>query len=251
MASRSTGKTDRIHPRAVIKALLIALALIVLVFPHVLARFFFRHAPFSRYFLQLSTWLAGVDVQRRGDQLRRDVLYIVNHVSWLDILILGGQSGCAFVAKADMDNWPLLGWMARLNNTVYVRRDKRLDAAAQRDAIQNALLSQQAVALFPEGTTSNGLELLPFRSSLFASVSPPPEGIAIQPVAIDYGAQAQEIAWVDEEPVGQNALRVMGRKGRMAVTLHFLAPLDHADFNDRKAMSAHSWAEITAALGLN
>jgi lyso-ornithine lipid O-acyltransferase len=142
----------------------------------------------------------------------------------------------------------VIGWLATLNNSVYVQRENRLDVGAQRDAIQAALLTRQAIALFPEGTTADGRALLPFRSSLVASVTPPPEGISIQPVAIDYGPIAPEIAWVDDEAVGINALRVMGRKGRIPVTLHFLEPLDHADFADRKAIAAHSRAEIEAAL---
>ena len=184
----------------------------------------------------------------RGTPVKRDVLYIANHVSWLDILTLSGHTGCAFVAKADMIDWPILGWMASLNNSVYVARDNRLDVGAQKVAIQTALLTSQPIALFPEGTTANGRELLPFRSSLLATVAPPPSGITIQPVAIDYGAIAPDIAWTDDESVGVNALRIMGRKDRLDVTLHFLEPLDHADFADRKAMAKHSRDEIAAAL---
>lgn len=250
MASQSIARAERTHPRAYMRVIMIAVALLLAAPLHLIVRRFTYFSPFSRLFLRFSAWAAGVDIHIKGERLQRDVLYIANHVSWLDILTLSGRTGCAFVAKADMDPWPIIGWMARLNNSVYVQRDKRLDVGAQRDAIQAALSTHQAIALFPEGTTANGRELLPFRSSLVASVTPPPEGIAIQPVAIDYGTAASEIAWVDEEPVGVNALRVMSRKERLPVTLHFLEPLDHADFDNRKAIAAHSRAEIAAALGL-
>ncbi len=250
MASLSIAKTERTHPRAFLRVLAMAVALLVILAPHIIVRRFTCFSPFSRLFLRFSAWAAGVDIHIKGKRLQRDVLYIANHVSWLDILVLSGRTGCAFVAKADMDPWPVIGWMARLNNSVYVQRDKRLDVGAQKDAIQAALATHQAIALFPEGTTANGQELLPFRSSLVASVTPPPEGIAIQPVAIDYGPFASEIAWVEDEPVGVNALRVMSRAGRFPVTLHFLDPLNPADFNDRKAIAAHSRAEIAAALRL-
>ncbi len=183
-----------------------------------------------------------------GQAVKQDVLYIANHVSWLDILTLAGHTGCAFVAKADMIDWPVLGWMASLNNSVYIARDNRLDVGAQKIAIETALLTGQPIALFPEGTTANGRELLPFRSSLLATVAPPPSGITIQPVAIDYGSIAPEIAWTDDESVGVNALRIMGRAKPLDVALHFLPPLDHADFADRKAMAAHSRDQIAAAL---
>jgi lyso-ornithine lipid O-acyltransferase len=229
---------------------LMAGALLVLLPLHLLVRRFTRFSPFSRLFLRFCAWASGVDIRIEGPRLLRSVLYIANHVSWLDILILSGRTGCAFVAKADMAPWPVIGWLATLNNSVYVQRENRLDVGAQRDAIQAALQTRQAIALFPEGTTGSGDVLLPFRSSLVASVTPPPEGIAIQPVAIDYGALAPDIAWVGEETFGANALRVLARPGRFVVTLRFLEPLDHADFNDRKAIAAHSRSEIAAALGL-
>jgi lyso-ornithine lipid O-acyltransferase len=164
-------------------------------------------------------------------------------------LVLAGKSSTAFVAKADMESWPVLGWLATQNNTVYVKREDPRDVKNQANDLQKALLSKQPVTLFPEGTTANGLELLPFRSSLIAAVVPAPPGISIQPVAIDYGDLAADIAWTDVESVGNNALRVMGQRWRIPVTLHFLPPLDQADFGDRKAIAAHSRAEIAGALG--
>jgi lyso-ornithine lipid O-acyltransferase len=250
MASLSIARADIIHPRAWFRVGLMACALILCLPFHLIVRQFTHFSPFSRLFLRFAAWAAGVDIRITGPRVLRDVLYIANHVSWLDILVLSGRTGCAFVAKADMAPWPLIGWMATLNNSVYVQRENRLDVGAQKAAIQTALATRQAITLFPEGTTANGLALLPFRSSLIASVTPPPEGITIQPVAIDYGGLASDIAWVEEEPFGRNALRVLGRRGRFPVTLHFLAPLDHADFEDRKAIAAHSRAEIVSALKL-
>lgn len=245
-----TEKTERTHPRAYFRVFLIALGLIVMVLPHVIVRRFTYFSPFSRLFLRYAAWAVGVDIHLKGKERRhlRQVLYIANHVSWLDIFVLSGRTGCAFVAKADMAPWPVIGWLATLNNSVYVQRDNRLDVGSQKSAIQAALMTRQAIALFPEGTTADGKALLPFRSSLVAAVSPPPEGITIQPVAIDYGCVAADIAWVGDEGIGANALRLLSRKGRFSVVLHFLEPLDHADFADRKAIAAHSRAEIEAAL---
>lgn len=179
------------------------------------------------------------------------MLYIANHVSWLDIAVLGGKTGSAFVAKADMADWPVLGWMATFNNSVYVSREKRRNAGAQAQMVQAALLTGQPLTLFPEGTTGDGRELLTFRSSLLAAVAPPPPGIAIQPVAIDYGPAAPDIAWTGDESVGKNALRLMSRKKRLGVTLHFMKPIDHDLFADRKAISAQARDEIAAALGMS
>lgn len=248
MASRSIARAERTHPRAWGRVARIAIALALLLPVHAVWRLFRLRSPWPRLFLQFAGKSAGADVTVTGTPLRRDVLYIANHVSWLDILVLAGKTGSAFVAKADMAPWPVIGWLATLNNSVYVAREQRLDVHAQALAMKTALETGQPLTLFPEGTTGDGRELLAFRSSLVASVTPPPQGISIQPVAIDYGPPAPDIAWIDDEPVGHNALRVMSRATRLPVTLHFLEPLDHADFPHRKAIAEHSRAAIARKL---
>ncbi len=248
IAKAETGSLGA-RARAWLRVALIVSLLLIIIVPHLLWRVFNIRSPFATWFLRGSGWVAGARVTVLGTPSKEDRLYIANHLSWLDILILSGRTGTAFVAKSDMENWPVFGWMANQNNTVYVKRGQVLDAHNQATSLQTALLTGQPVTLFPEGTTAGGRELLPFRSSLIAAVVPAPEGISIQPVAIDYGHLAGEIAWTDDESVGKNALRVMGKFSRIPVTLHFLAPLDHADFGDRKAIAAHSRAEIAAALG--
>lgn len=248
MASRSIARAERTHPRAWGRVARIAIALALLLPVHAVWRLFRLRSPWPRLFLQFAGKTAGADVNVTGTPLKCDVLYIANHVSWLDILVLAGKTGSAFVAKADMAPWPVIGWLATLNNSVYVAREQRLDVHAQALAVKAALETGQPLTLFPEGTTGDGRELLAFRSSLVASVTPPPQGISIQPVAIDYGLPAPDIAWIDDEPVGHNALRVMSRAARLPVTLHFLEPLDHADFPHRKAIAAHSREAIARKL---
>lgn len=228
----------------------VALCLMVCLPLHGLWSLLRLHSPWPRLFLRSAAFCCGVSIHVEGQRLLNGVLYIANHVSWLDILVLAGRTGSAFVAKADMAPWPVLGWLATLNNSVYVQREARLDVGAQAAAIKIALETGQPLTLFPEGTTGNGLSLLPFRSSLIAAVTPPPPGIAMQPVAIDYGDAAPVIAWTDDESVGHNALRVLARPGRMPVTLRFLPPLPSDDFTHRKAIAAHSRDAITQALRL-
>ncbi len=252
MASRSIARADPASAaRAWFRIGAIALVLAVVILPHLLWRLFDRRSPLAGLFLGTAAKIAGADVRVTGQPIRRNALYIANHVSWLDILTLAGRTRCAFVAKADMKPWPLIGWLTTSNNTVYVERESRQKAHHQATALQSALLSGQPITLFPEGTTNDGRQLFTFRSSLIAAVTPAPEQISIQPVAIDYGAVAGDIAWVGDESFGANALRLLGRRGRFPVTLHFLAPLSHADFADRKAIAAHSRAEIAAALGVS
>lgn len=250
MASRSIAKAERVHPRAWLRIAAIVAVLLVFILPHMVWRLFDKKSPIAGLFLKSVGWIAGADVTIRGTPVRTKALYIANHISWLDVPALAGQTGCAFVAKADMKPWPLIGWLTTSNNTVYVEREARHTAHHQATALQRGLLSGQPITLFPEGTTADGSALLPFRSSLISAVTPAPDEISIQPIALDYGPIVGEIAWVGEESFGANALRVLSRPGRFPVRIHFLAPLSHADFADRKAIAAHSRAEIAAALGL-
>ena len=207
-------------------------------------------SPWPRRFLRDAGRLAGARVTIRGVPQTANVLFVSNHLSWLDILIVAGTTGSAFVARADMAPWPVIGWLASLNRSVYVARERRSTVDAQAAAIRAALANGQPLTLFPEGTPANGLALLPFRSALLAAVASPPAGIAIQPVAIDYGRCAAEIAWIDDESFGKNALRILAKRDAIDVTIHFLEPLGDESVSDRKVMTAQCQAAIAAALGL-
>jgi 1-acyl-sn-glycerol-3-phosphate acyltransferase len=200
-------------------------------------------------FLGYATACCGVRVRVEGAPLRGKVLVAANHVSWLDILVLGGAAPVAFVARADVEAWPLVGWAAGLNGTIFVARDVRSSVRGQADALREALAQGCAVALFPEGTTEGGHFVLPFRASLFASLFPPLAGVSVQPVAINYGAAVAEIAWVGDESFGANAKRILSRPGTIPVTLRFLAPIDPHEAGDRKALAARSQEEVAQALG--
>lgn len=189
----------------------------------------------------------GARVRVEGSPLPRDVLFVANHLSWFDILTVGGATGAAFVAKDVIAGWPVIGWLCRVGGTIFIDRASRGAARGQADALARALASGRPAAFFPEGTTGDGRTLAPFRASLFASVAPPPPGVRIQPVAIDYGPAAAELAWPDEESAAANALRLIGRNGALPVTLRFLAPFDPAGM-DRKAISATAHAAVAAAL---
>ncbi|CAN5254188.1 lysophospholipid acyltransferase family protein [soil metagenome] len=214
------------------------LLLMACVPPHVFMRLLTGNSSWPRRFLGAAGWLCGVRVRMTGQRLTRDVFFIANHVSWIDILALGGATGAAFVSRDDVAGWPVVGWLARQNNTLFVSRAERGAVHGQIGQLRAAMERHQPVALFPEGTTSNGHALLPFKPPLFAVLLPPPRAIRVQPVLIDYGAATDEIAWVDDEPAGSNALRVLSRRGTIALTLHFLAPFDPGAHPDRKALAA-------------
>lgn len=173
---------------------------------------------------------------------------LANHVSWIDILALGGATGAAFVSHDGVARWPVIGWLAAQNNTLFVARERRGALSGQLDALRAALLGHQPVALFPEGTTSDGSRLLPFKPSLLAVLLPPPRAVMIQPVHIDYGVETPAIAWHGDEAAGTNAKRVLGRKGPVIVTLRFLAPFDPAACADRKVIAAMARERIAQSI---
>lgn len=234
--------------RLTVRVLAMLCTLLACVPLHYLWRLARRPSPWPRRFLGAIGRIAGMRARVIGTPLRRDVLFLANHLSWLDIMVLAGASGTAFVSKDEVGRWPVAGWLARLNRTVFVARAARGTVREQADALRAALVSGQPVALFPEGTTDGGPTLLPFRASLLASLFPPLPRVRVQPVALDYGPAAHDIAWVGEEGALANVKRILSRPGTVPVTIHFLEPIDPAAAGDRKALAEQSRAEILAEL---
>ena len=174
------------------------------------------------------------------------MFFVANHLSWIDILLLGGATGCAFISKDGVQRAPLVGWLAAQNNTIFVARERRGEVSSHIDSVRDALAAHQPIALFAEGGTGDGKTLLPFKPPLFAVLLPPPRAIVVQPVVIDYGAATPLVVWGAESGVA-NALRILGAPGRRTVTLRFLAPFDPGEHPDRKTLAAQTRALIEAA----
>ena len=162
----------------------IAAGLLVCVPLHHLWKLAGRRSPWPRRFLGFAGRRAGLRVRLEGRPLADHVLFVSNHVTWLDIFALGGATGAVFVSRDDVERWPVMGWLAGLNDTIYVARHTRREVHGQADRLRRALGAGRAVALFPEGTTEGGHVVLPFRPTLFASLFPPLAGVKVQPVAI-------------------------------------------------------------------
>ncbi len=222
--------------------------LLVFVPLHYLYRTFSYGSPFPMLFLRCAARVCGARVKVHGTHLKRDVFFIANHVSWIDILALAGASGTAFVAKAELAEAPVVGWLASLNRTVFVKREHRMGVAEQINALKEALVDNWSVTVFPEGTTTDGQSLLPFKTSMLSVLEPPPPGVLVQPVILDYGPVAEWIGWIGEEGGLNNAKRILSRKGTFPVALHYLEPFSPEDFRGRKAISQESRRRIEEAL---
>ena len=204
--------------------------------------------PWPRLFLGGIAAIAGVEVSVSGERVRRNVFFVSNHVSWIDVPALAGASGAAFVAHDGLAAFPVLKWLCEMNDTVFVARHDRTSIAAQVAAVRAAILECSALTVFPEGTTSEGTGLLPFKSSLLSALDPVPEGVSVQPVLLDYGAEAAAIAWVGEEHGLDNFKRILARARPLRLAVRFLPPLTGEALRDRKTMAAAARAALLAEL---
>lgn len=201
------------------------------------------------YFGQVAT-LCGFSVRVHGPvPPPGTTLYVSNHSSYLDIIILGSVIEGHFVAKAEVAGWPGFGFLARIARTVFVAR-KRGGTLAERNALVDRLKAGDSLILFPEGTSNDGNRVLPFKSSLFAVAElPGADGrpLPVQPLSIAYTrldgmplgrALRPYFAWYGDMTMGGHLLRALGL-GRTGVDVVFHPAVTLADFSDRKALSNH------------
>lgn len=259
MASRSTARAEVAEglplrltgtelARMGLRIAMLVGAVVLFVPLHYLFRLVRAPSPWPRYFLGTAARIVGARVRCVGTPLKRDVFYVSNHLSWIDILALGGASGTAFVAKAEIGAAPVIGWLAGLNRTVYVKRENRLGVAEQINQLRDALAENWAITVFPEGTTTDGQSLLPFKTPMLRVLEPPPPGVMVQPVLLDYGDAGEDIGWIGQESGVTNAKRILSRPGSFDLRVHFLEPFAPTEFPGRKTIAAESRRRIETAL---
>jgi lyso-ornithine lipid O-acyltransferase len=212
---------------------------------------------FARVYWATFARLIGIEVRVIGSLAKRDdgrpVVYVSNHSSWIDVPVVGGVLDGCFVAKGDIASWPIVGTIARLGRTVFVSRT-RVSTGQERDTMRAVLKAGNNLILFPEGTSSDGSRVLPFRTSFFA-IAETRAGEdrtalpLIQPVSVVYDrlsglpagrASRPVFAWYGDMDIASHFWRLTQHIGlRATVLLH--TPLDPARFEDRKALSRAVW----------
>ena len=184
-------------------------------------------------------------------------LFVSNHLSYLDIVVLSALAPVSFVAKREVASWPFFGWLARLQRTVFVGRDRR-NVHDERDSLAAALAEGRSLVLFPEATSWDGNRLRPFRSSLLAAAEIAPAGrpLLVQPLTVAYtrvdgmpiGRHLRPFyAWFGDMELPGHLWQVLGI-GRVTVELEFHDPVTFARFGSRKALTRHCEAAIARAL---
>jgi 1-acyl-sn-glycerol-3-phosphate acyltransferase len=207
---------------------------------------------------RLACKILGLEVEVRGViSPVRPTLFICNHVSYLDIEVISAAVPTSFVAKREVANWPVFGWLARLQRTVFVER-RATTVATERDSLGQRLEEGDNLVLFAEGTSSDGNRLKPFKSALFSAADRTVHGkpLTIQPVSLAYtrldglpiGRQWRPFfAWYGDMALGPHLWAAIGI-GKVTATLEFHPPVTYAQFGSRKALAKH--CEETIARGL-
>jgi 1-acyl-sn-glycerol-3-phosphate acyltransferase len=190
----------------------------------------------------------GVRTRVTGTPASGSVLFVCNHISWLDIPVLGSRIEGSFVAKAEVGQMGMVGFLADMQETIYVDREQKNRSRAQANDILERLREGGNVILFPEGTSNDGVRILPFKSTLFAVLEGPDSAfVRIQPVSLAYTHlnglpltrhRLMDIAWVGDMELGNHALEFM-RLGRIHAEIFFHEPVRRTDFADRKALAKH------------
>lgn len=195
----------------------------------------------------------GIRWRRQGAPMRGPGAVVANHSSWLDIFVLNAAMPVFFVSKAEVAGWPGINILTRVTNTHFVVRDPRL-ARAQAEEFAQRTRAGHRLLFFPEGTSSDGRRVLPFKPTLFQGFLAPdlPRDLAIQPVTAAYhaprGRDPRFYGWWGDMALGPHLLAVLAQSPQGAVTVTLHPPVPVAG-HDRKTLSAVCEAEVRAAFG--
>ena len=193
--------------------------------------------------------LAGLRLVVHNDDARLDhgALVVANHVSWIDIYVINAWRPTPFVSKAEIRQWPVVGWLAQQLGTVFIQREKRSDAKRIMHELADRLSSGELMCVFPEGTTSDGLGLLPFHANMFqaAVLASAP----VQPLCLMYedaqGRQSTAPAYIDDLTLA-DSLNALLREGPLTAHVYVGAPL--AAGEDRRVLAGQAEAAVRGAL---
>ncbi|HVY99593.1 MAG TPA: lysophospholipid acyltransferase family protein [Dongiaceae bacterium] len=209
------------------------------------------------FYHRLCCRLMGIDVVPVGEMSqRRPTLFVSNHTSYLDITVLGSLIPGSFVAKAEVAQWPMYGWLAKLQRTVFVER-RRQTSHRQRDQLQERLAAGDNLILFPEGTSNDGNRVLPFRSALLSVAEADTRNrLMVQPVSVAYVALngipmghglRPLVAWYGDMTLGPH-LWQFSRLGKITVVVEFHPPVNLMTIGDRKKLTGHCAAAVASGV---
>ncbi|PRY74994.1 1-acyl-sn-glycerol-3-phosphate acyltransferase [Yoonia maritima] len=198
--------------------------------------------------------LLGIRFNSVGIPMKNGGAVVANHASWLDIFALNARKRIYFVAKKEVSAWPGIGWLARATGTLFIKRS-RTAAAEQVAMFKERLAVGHRLLFFPEGTSTDGLQVLPFKPTLFAAFFDPAlrDQLSVQAVTVIYhaptGEDARFYGWWGDMDFGPHLLSTLAAKHQGGVTVVYHPPVQLSDFEDRKALA--KTLENTVRAGLD
>ena len=198
---------------------------------------------------RISLAIMGIGFQLRGTPMRHKGAIVANHGAWLDIFVLNASQRIYFVSKSEVASWPGIGWLARATGTVFIKRDPK-EARIQKAVFEERLMHNHRLLFFPEGTSTDSLRVLPFKTTLFAAFFDPKikHDMYIQPVSVNYyapkGTDPRFYGWWGDREFGTQLLYTLARlrQGRVEVVYH--APRKVDDYSSRKELAAALEADV-------
>ncbi len=197
--------------------------------------------------------ILGMTFTTTGALMRERGGVVANHSSWLDIFALNARKRIYFVSKAEVAKWPGIGWLARATGTVFIERNPRR-AHEQKELFQARLLAGHKLLFFPEGTSSDGLRVLPFKTTLFEAFFTPElrKTMFIQPVTVIYraphGQPPRYYGWWGDMDLGPHLLKTLATPRQGAVELIYHPAVRVADFANRKELAVFLQARVRDGL---
>ncbi len=220
----------------------------------VLGRWVTFHFGVAWIWAQFCLWVVGLRLRVKGAPINQGAL-VANHSSWIDILALRAVCLIYFVSKAEVANWPGIGFITRITGTVFIER-RRTEAKRQEAILRERIAVEQLLCFFPEGTSTDGLRVLPFKSSLFSVFFDEGVGtdIAVQPVTVRYKPDpASDLpdsfyGWWGTMGFESHIWDVVTRSTRGSVEVIFHPSVTAAAFADRKQLADHSMRVVAGGM---
>ena len=189
-----------------------------------------------------------VETEVVGKPVEQSALWVANHISWLDIPLLGSLATVGFLSKAEIRHWPVIGWLAGSTGTLFIERGGKNASQTAARYIAEHIHKGHSILVFPEGKTTRGETVERFHARLFAPAID--GGLMVQPVAIRYfhedGNTHQTLPFVDGQAFFSNLWAVLGEKGILARVV-FLPPVDASEYGERRPLAERVYAEVLEA----
>ncbi len=225
-----------------LRAILILLGFLALTLPLMPVQLITRSRRLPWVYHRILCKLLGMTIIIKGALPPNPALLVANHISWLDIPVLSSVLPLSFIAKHEVSAWPLFGWMAKLQRTVFIDRDRRHATGTKRNEIAARLQNGDSLVLFPEGTSSDGTQVLHFKSSYFGAVER--LDIAVVPITLTYLRRPTFYAWYGDMDLAPHLWAVI-KSGPINVQIEFHEALPKSD---RKTMAREAEVRIRSSL---